>query len=370
MDAAQTLTEKCTDCLSARWDRISMLCAQGDPGDVLSDEYLSLKDLVRACLTSSIKSYHYVLPTQILCKAVDPSLDAHSLQAAWGVPGAFDARTVAHKVIVPFDQANNRVLGGSPEPYVNNPLRYPAVLPEYREQQKNKADWDKLVRILDIMEQTDDASFTRRLFDQVLLEIHRLLADVVVVYPTPNRVSLSATSLLVDKFLSDRSGGERAEAVATALFRTIGDEFSIFDDVKRGKVNAADAATGMLADIECWFDAKIVLLAEVKDRTLTLTQLDAKLDAARAKRISEILFLAERGKALPDAEDIDQRIEAEFSSGQNIYVSPFPEFSLGILILLGEEGRVEFLANVGKELDRANAPIAHRRAWAELLRRV
>ena len=73
---------------------------------------------------------------------MDPSRDAHSLQAGYDVADSFDARTIAHDVIVPFDRANQRVLGGSPEPYVNNPLRVPAVTAEYRSAQKHKDEWD------------------------------------------------------------------------------------------------------------------------------------------------------------------------------------------------------------------------------------
>ena len=51
-----------------------------------------------------------------------------------------------------------------------------------------------------------------------------------------------------------------------------------------------------------------------------------------------------------------------------VYVVRFADFALGILILFGEEGRVEFLGEVGSELERSNARIEHRRAWADLLR--
>jgi hypothetical protein len=135
-------------------------------------------------------------------------------------------------------------------------------------------------------------------------------------------------------------------------------------------VNAADAASGMGADIECWFKGKLALLVEVKDRSLTLTQLDAKLDVARVKKISEILFLAERGVEFGEKEQADERVKSEFASGQNIYVCSFLDFSAGILILLGEKGRVTFLGFVGQELDKANSSIVHRRRWAELLKSI
>jgi len=358
---------KCQAYLDQKWENIRATFEQGEPEDPLGEGH-SLIPLIKDCLISNTKTYHYVLPTQLLAKAVSPELDAHSLQAAYDAPGAFDARTLAHKVIVPFDRANHRVLGGSPEPYVNNPVRVPAVTATYREQQKVKTDWDKLVAVLDAVEEASDESFTAQVFEQVLFEIYKLLAGVVVVYPTPNRVSLDKANYLIEQYLATSSGGDRMEAVCTALFQTIGERFGIFDNVRREKVHAPDAFSGMLADIECWLEDRIVLLVEVKDRALTLIQLDDKLDHARAKHIAEILFIAKSGKHPEDAEEIDARILSEFASGQNIYVSNFFDFALGILILLGEAGRVEFLDGIGKELDRVHSDIAHRKAWAELLK--
>jgi hypothetical protein len=368
----QGLAYTCNVYLHQRWEEVQRRFQEAmpdEPLDPLGQDH-ELIPLTRDCLRSPALTYHYVLPTQLLAKVADPNLDAHAIQAGYPGPGAFDARTVAHDVIVPFDRENERVLGGSPEPYVNNPLRVPGITVEYRTAQKNKTDWDKLVLVLDAVEKHEDVAFARAVFDQVLFEIYRMLADVAVVYPTPNRISLDGTNQLVQRYLAAKSGGDRMEAVCTALFRTIGRKFGLFDEVRREKVNAADMPSGMSADIECWFEGRIVLLVEVKDRELALVQLDSKLDTARARHISEILFVAEQGKDDQTLDAIDARIASEFVSGQNIYVVRFADFSLGILILFGEDGRVDFLREVGTELDRVNARIEHRKAWAELLKQV
>ncbi|NOZ06143.1 MAG: restriction endonuclease, SacI family, partial [Chloroflexi bacterium] len=182
------------------------------------------------------------------------------------------------------------------------------------------------------------------------------------------RISLDKVNHLIAQYLATGSGGDRMEAVCTALFQTIGNRFGLFDDVKREKVNAPDAFSGMLADIECRLEDRIVLLVEVKDRSLTLVQLDDKLDHVRAKHIAEILFIAKSGKYSDDAEKMEARISSEFASGHNIYVTNFFDFALGILILLGEAGRVEFLDRIGRELDRVHSDIVHRKAWAQLLK--
>jgi len=368
----QGLAYTCNVYLQQRWGEVQRRFQDASldlPQDPLGEGH-ELIPLIRDCLRSPALTYHYVLPTQLLAKLADPNLDAHAIQAGYPGPGAFDARTVAHDVIVPFDRANERVLGGSPEPYVNNPLRVPGITAEYRAAQKNKADWDKLVAVLDAVEESDSTAFVRSVFDQVLFEIYRMMADVSVVYPTPNRISLDRTNLLIQQYLAARSGGERMEAVCTALFRTIGKRFGLFDEVRREKVNVADMPAGLSADIECWCADEIVLLVEVKDRELTLVQLDSKLDTARARHISEILFVAEQGRDVQALDAIDGRIASEFVSGQNVYVVRFADFSLGILILFGEDGRVDFLREVGVELDRVNARIEHRKAWAELLKQV
>jgi len=227
-----------------------------------------------------------------------------------------------------------------------------------------------LIFVLDLVQSRDEAHFTKQVFDQVLFEIRKLLEDVTVIYPTPSRISLEQTQKLIRDFLSERSGGERLEAVATSLFRTIAEKFKLFDQVKREKVNAADASSGMVADIECYLNDEIVLLVEVKDRSLNLTQLNAKVDIARSNRIRELLFMAEQGVQESNKEDIKKKISQEFTSGQNIYVIDLLSFSTGIMILLGETGRVHFLNKIGSELEKSKSSIKHRKAWANLLREI
>jgi len=360
--------KNCCEYLSERWQHMLKITEEDKIAKPLGQQYEWCRKIIRECLTSKTKSYHYVLPTQLLAKAVNPNLDCRSLQAAYNNPGAFDARTIAHSVIVPFDKENHKVLGGSPEPYVNNPLRCPSISPNYRNRQKNREDWDKLSKILEFVENTDNKVLVKKFFDQVLLEIHRLLTDVQVVYPTPNRISFDKTVQLLKNFISEKSGGDRIEAITVALFQTIGESFHLFVKVKREKITAADAASGMSGDIECSKNNKIVLLIEVKDKILTLIQIESTLDAARSGQISEIIFMAQKGVDVKEAKNIKKKINQEYISGQNIYIVELLDFAKGILMLLGEKGRVDYICKIGPELDRTNSAISHRKAWADLLR--
>ena len=170
-----SFSEKCQKYLQVQWNYVLSLIEHKSSEEPLKKRHDILKENIRSCLTSNTKSYRYVLPTQLLSKLVDHSLDCRSLQAAFQSKGSFDARTVAHKVLVPFDKENHNVLGGSNEPYVNNPLRCTSVSKTNRARQKNKQDWDKLIYVLETVQNKNEIDFTKKVFDHVLLEISRLL---------------------------------------------------------------------------------------------------------------------------------------------------------------------------------------------------
>jgi hypothetical protein len=224
----------------------------------------------------------------------DPSLDSKCLQALRGGAGAFDARSIAHEVIVPFDQDNENVLGGSQEPYVSNPLRVAEVSAAHRGPQRDKAGWDQLCFVLNHVEEKRDKNFARLVFRQILTEIYRRLSTVRVVYGVPKRVSLKKTIEVTQTFLSEHSGGDRLLALSSALFVVIGKRFGLYETVRRGKITAADQSSGMLADLECITkEGRIVLAVEVKDRQITISQLRAKVRTIREKQVSEIFFVAQ-----------------------------------------------------------------------------
>ena len=325
---------------------------------------------IYAALTGGDLTYHYVLPTQLLAKSVNPALDARSLKAKFQSAGAFDARTLAHKVIVPFDAANHMVLGGSSEPYVNNPLRVDGITEEHTGNRRSKKEWKNLIDILDHVEKDETGLEAPLFLRQTLIEILRLSQDAKVVYPAPARVSLAKCLSVVDKYLSEKSGGERPETLATALLRVFGKKTNYFDKVERDKVNAADKSSGRLGDIECYSGGQIVLLTEVKEQKLTITQFEASREKAREGKIRELLFITQLGLDNDFQAVSEERQGQEFSSGQNIYFLSIKDFCPPLLIILGEFGRSDFLREVGAELDKTSAAIKHRKAWALLLKNI
>ena len=357
-DAAATLEEIWREVISAAGD--------GQLYDVIEEDDGSLLESIRRSVNSNTRTYRYVLPTQLLAKVIDPTLDCRSLQAGADRAGSFDARTIAHRVIVPFDQANDRVLGGSPEPYVNNPVRVPEVSEQHRGARKDRTGWDHLCRVLDTVESKSDEGFTRNVLKQVLIEVYRMLSEVTVAYPAPLRVSLSGCMRLINEYLAEISGGDRLLALSSALFTVIGRSFGLYARVERASITASDASTGMLADLHCVTeDDSIVLVVEVKDRELTVSQMMGKIAETRENQVSELFFVAQQG--VEDNEQVDALVESQFVSGQNVYVVNLTKLAESSFALMGEEGRAVFLREVGSQLDKYGSDIRHRRRWAVLL---
>lgn len=362
------LVSAARDTLAQFWEQINDDGTQREVNGAISD---AVRDAITRSISSKTKTYRYVLPTQLIAKLCDHSRDCRSLQASYPGEGAFDARTIAHKVVVPFDQENHGVLGGSRQPYVNNPLRVPGVLPEHAGQQKNKKGSADLCTVLDAVQSANDENVTRAVLKLVLVQIHDQLLEVQVEYPVPIRISLERTIQIVNEFLHERSGGDRVQAVAGALFLIIGRRLGLYEHVNRAPINTADASSGLVADLECIADdGRVVLAVEVKDTALTIAHIDAKLERARSKQVSEILFVAQQGIASPNEGALPEHIERSFTSGQNVYVFELTTLGKVALALMGEGCRSEFLRTVGGQLDEFQSDLRHRRARRDLLANV
>jgi hypothetical protein len=300
---------------------------------------------------------------------LNPALDCLRLQKRKDDPQDFsgwDARTLGRKVVAPFNQRQENILGTSGDPYVGNPMRIPRMLRDDRSK-KDVEGWNRLVGLLEQVESRSDPAFTIALFRQVLLEMLCRQLGLRFVYPVPPRVSLEQTLATAATFLQQKSGGDRMLALAGALFDAIGAHFGLFAQVNRARINASDEATGQAADLECLSSqGRLLLAVEVKDRTLRLSDVEGTLQKSRQRQITEILFTA------PDIHKdeqaaLDDRITRAFSAGQNLYVFDFFDLARSVLAVGGEAIRITFLKKVGDHLDTWNTQPRHRQAWQKLL---
>lgn len=348
------------------WCEVGMQAEAAPDHEFLEDG--QLRSAVQSSINHAQVGYRFCLPVQLLGKVVNPSLDALALQrgSASKQVGTWDARSLASKVVAPFNLAQEAVLGTSADPYVGNAFRVPYMVRD-DPSKKDPAGWNVLIDVLEDVQQRGDPAYTAAVFRQVLLEVYRRQAKLRFNYPLPSRVSLDSSLKLSKQFVVERSGGDRPLALAGALFDVIGERFGLYANVQRARINASDYASGQAADLECVDSSGHVLLAvEVKDRALTLADVEGTISKARLRDIAEILFAVPR--ASPAEEDaIQRRVATAFASGQNLYCTDFFDLAKVVLALVGNAGRIAFLRRVGEHLDTWNTQPSHRKAWKSLL---
>lgn len=333
---------------------------------------VSLRQAIHDSVNHKQVAYRFCLPIQLLGKLTNPKLDCLRLQKKKEDPNdvtGWDARSLGSKVVAPFNQKEENVLGTSNDPYVGNPMRIPRMVRD-DQSKKDVKGWNTLVDVLEQVESWNNPDFTEVVFRQVLLEMFRRQKSLRFTYPLPPRISLENALSLAHRFLEQKSGGDRGLALCGALFDAIGIHFDLYAKVDRARINASDEATGQAADLECInAEGKVVLAVEVKERTLALTDFEGTLRKCRQRKIKDIFFAAPGVKG-GELSTLDERIARAFAGGQNLYVFDFFDFARSILALGGEPIRITFLQKVGEHLDLWNTQPSHRQAWKKLLESV
>lgn len=356
--------EKAKRLLAKYWDEVLQKDqANIDPAPE-TDEHI--RSQVRDLMSSKTVSFLYCLPTQLLGKLTDPELDALCLQRGDSAPSQWDPRSFASNVVVPWVRDNENVLGTSPDPYVSNPLRQPRILPDPPNVRPNTLPyWRTLHTVLSSVEERNDPAYTLAVFREVLFAIHDELKSQQFEYPILPRISMEQMRYLVRELLAISREGEHAMSLTAALLRVIGRRFGLWDDVLRQTSTTSDRATGMVGDLECRNNGQIVYAVEVKEQKVTLADVRSFENKLIKDQVTEALVNAPATKPSED-ESIENRIRLMWSRGINLYLLSIEELVSVTMSLAGEEGRLEFVAEVGKQIDNYARP-ASRLTWRDLL---
>lgn len=335
----------------------------------LAETAPQVDDSVEELINCDVVSIRYALLTQLLGKLADHRRDALSIQRGEAdtaeAAGRWDARSFCQAHVVPWVAEAGQVLGTSPDPYVNNPLRRPRLDAGY-EPRRNRPLWDRLLAVLQAVQERNDPEYTETQLRLCLASLVRQYNELLVQFDVPQRISLDVAANLVAAYIAEPSGGERPQIIVASLMRTIGQRFGIFDRVARQAINEADAAGDRPGDVACYDGDRLVFAVEVKDRTVTLQDVDTAIGKARRSDVTEVLF----ANVTPQVDDaaIAERVHREFGLGVNIYQLEIETMVRVVLTIAGEGSRAQFLTAVGEELnDRVTQP-AHKLAWQQLLR--
>ena len=323
---------------------------------------------IATVLNTSGKTYPYALLTQVLGCVVVPEYDPKSIQKGCresndiSEEASWDARSLAHGVVVPWNQQVEYPLGDSNEPYLNNPLRFPYFDDAMRRAQRRKDKFDALLRVLQFC--ADQPALRRAVLNEIIAAGKRRLAVATIVFSPPMRLDTARLADLIQQFLEVCSGGLRLQVVVCAMFRAEAKgAYNI--EVKTDRPTVADAAAMTGADVRITRDQNLEMLVEVKDRAISASDITGSIKKARAAAATELKIVFAHDAHIEN--ELIALAAREFSNGMTVSLIPWRDLFAGYLAISDVNSRSRILRAVGDLLNELSASQEHKIHWRDLL---
>ena len=243
------------------------------------------------CLT-----YRYIMVTAFLAKAVDPAVDILSLQAGDSSEGAYDARSLASKVVYKFQYSmlGNVLDGSNSDPLVNKPGRYLRLSVENAAAggDPTKA-LQKLCNYLPKIETQGDARGCVDYVMSLLIEQKNNQAQKKSAFnQTASTINIYKAREFMSDLLDQGFGGASLVLVTAALYQLMfsGDEYSI----SVHPVNQSGASKRQFSDLDVFRDGNPYMGTELKDKPFSSSDVDHAAETAFKSGAKSLLFVAGR----------------------------------------------------------------------------
>jgi hypothetical protein len=350
-------SDEASKIIKREWDNI----LSDDETEYVSD-YL-IRSKIKEVLSDSSKTYRYILVNATLSKATNPNIHYRALQAGSSLSGAYDARSVAHKALVPWEKGHGERLGGSPEPFVNNPARHPEVDTGNRARSSKKQE--RLYNLLQRMqEKVEEGELDPTDILRQTLQAVSELESKTVEFESPSDAAYDVISLNIKEYLRKSGNGERLPAIVAGVIQTY------YQHAGEGNwrvdcehANVSDEFSKAAGDVEIFYEDELHKAMEVKDKPATQSSVQHAIEKARKNELGEYLYVL--GAGFKPGEEGDARQEAEDAPIELIFITP--EELISSLKLVDDVDRVFFLESVGEFLNDMRANQANKNAFTEMV---
>lgn len=265
-----------------------------------------MKERVRSCKIkdtidftmsgSKCLTYRYILFTALLAKSVDPDVDILSLQAGDESEGAYDARSLASRVVHPFqkDFLGNVLNGANSDPLVNKPGRFMRLSPS-----NATASGDPKIALTmlceslpTIRDSTEAEECLKYMVSVILDEKDARMEQQEAIEEAARNMSVSKVRRFMDDLLDQGFRGASLVLVATALYHLQYSD-SRYSVVPHA-VNQAGSSKRQFSDLDLLRDGKPFMGTELKDKPFTASDLEHAARTAHDAQASSLLFVSGR----------------------------------------------------------------------------
>lgn len=290
-------------------------------------------DLIDTIIEGSHKTYRYILFTAITAKAADPTLNPLVLQKKANTWGTYDARSLCHKVLVPFERDNlNNVLGGSNEPFLNKPARFEMLSLDNAVRNGNDRRLLNLLceRLPIIESETEAWSALCYLMRLLRKKAEAIPERFIEVQMERGGASIDVRNFL-DVFLEHNNGGEVLTlSLAGILNELLHDDSSYRIEVHN--LNQSGASSREISDLDLYRHEQIFSLFELKDKDFDIPDIQHAVMKAVESGCDSLNFIYGRFASF-DVEGVQEYRTALAEDSFCLNVFPIDAFIDSLLIV-------------------------------------
>lgn len=253
----------------------------------------SIAHTIANILKGSHKTYKYILVNALLAKATNEAINALSLQKGDGKDGKYDARTLCHRVVVPFEKLHlPGSLGNSNEPFLNKPARF--VFLDSSNAVRNGTDRQTLEDLISVLSVIHTSEQAYDYLKSAMVTLKNNHADYLKKFSIGDAlIDISEFSQLVLDYIYELSefplDGEVCPLIVSVLEQMyLGPEFKVVPH----KVNESGASSKEVGDIDI-FDSEgtIINAIEVKDKSFSAQDVVHAISKFRQAHLNSSLFI-------------------------------------------------------------------------------
>jgi hypothetical protein len=203
----------------------------------------------------------------LLGKATEQNVNPLALQAKADLEGAYDARSLCHNVIVPFERTFlSNALGGSNEPYLNKPARFTQLSLENAV--RGGKDTEVLKALIEVLSAMDTSKKAMEYLACGLEVLKRRIHSLAKVKEVGAKYDPTVTEIFdfILKLIKDAQDGESCVLVVATLEKLYYGNLGSRYHVEAHKANQSGASSQEIGDIDLYLNEGLLYSIEVKDK--------------------------------------------------------------------------------------------------------
>lgn len=251
------------------------------------DDKLSAK--IDEIMESNQLTFRYILANAALAKAANDSIHTRALQSGARLNGAYDARSLAHTVLIPFEVSKGNLFGMSREPFVNKPARH--VQHDKVNAYRNKKMAAALHDLLELMNQMDSGQ-AKMILAYILKKAAKRSTEIaenvrrVDEWENHDFVSEDNLKIVIAALLSGGTSGAGLQAIVACLMA------EIYQDMKVATYPANQPDIKKIGDVEVKdAEGQIAIAIDCKEKPLGAAHASQSIASCAANGVSKLIFV-------------------------------------------------------------------------------